>query len=91
MAGLLRRDRPFVGVEVLLLPDVEFILRRSWKHVEQFSVVRHGRTPALSKPVYCLFLFRSRGRYDFKSRLRKQGFFPGDFISAGCSRFGCGH
>ena len=90
-AGLLSCDRLLVPVELGLFPDVELILRRGRKHVEQLLVEGDSRTPALGKSVYCLFLFRSRDRYDLKTRLRKQGFFPGDFTPAGGSRFGCGY
>jgi hypothetical protein len=91
LAGLLSRDGLLIPVELGLFPDVDFILRRSRKHVKQLLVERHGRTPALGKSIDGLFLFRSRYRYDLKTRLRKQGFFPGDFTPAGGSRFGCGH
>src|ERR1700752_1229286 len=90
LAGLLRRDRLFIPVELGLFPDIKLIFRCSGKHVKQLLVERHGRTPARSKSVDCLFLFRSRDRYDLKTRLRKQGFFSGDFTRAGGSRFGCG-
>ena len=91
LAGLLSRDGLLIPVELGLFPDVDLILRRSGKHVEQLFVERHGRTPALGKSIDGLFLFRSRDRYDLKTRLRKQGFFPGDFTPAGGSRFGCGY
>ena len=91
MAGLLRRDGLLILVEMLLFPDVELILRRSGKHVEQLLVERHGRTSALGKAIDRLFLFWSRDRYDLKTRLRKQGFFSGDFTPAGGSRCGCGY
>src|SRR5262245_38243957 len=84
-------DGILVGVEVLLFADIKLILRCSGKHVEQLPVEHHGRTPALGKSVDRLFLLRSRDRYDLKTRLRKQGFFPGDFTRAGGSRFGCGY
>src|ERR1700758_3063488 len=90
-AGLLSCDRLLIPVELGLFPDVELILRCSGKNVEQLLVVHHGGTPALGKSLYCLFLFRSRDRYDLKTRLRKQGFFSGDFTRAGGSRFGCGY
>ena len=91
LAGLLSRDGLLIPVELGLLPDVDLILPRSGKHVEQFFVERHGRTPALGKSIDRLFLFRSRDRYDLKTRLRQQGFFFGDFTPAGGSRFGCGY
>src|SRR5215510_3200508 len=84
-------DGILVGVEVLLFADVKLILRCSGKHVEQLIVERHGRTPALGKSLDRFFLLRSRDRYDLKTRLRKQGFFPGDLTRAGGSRFGCGY
>src|SRR5215475_5156826 len=84
-------DGILVRVEVLLFPDVKLILRRSGKHVKQLPVVHHSRTPALGKSLDRLFLLRSGGRYDLKTRLRKQGFFPGDFTPAGGSRCGCGY
>ena len=90
-AALLSSDGLLIPVELGLFPDVELILRRSGKHVKQLFVERHGRTPALGKSIDRLFLFRSRDRYDLKTRLRKQGFFPGDFTRAGGSRFGCGY
>jgi hypothetical protein len=90
-AALLGGDGLLVLVEMLLFPDVEFIFRRSGKHVEQLPVVLHRRTPALGKSVDRLFLFRSRNGYYLETRLRKQGFFPGDFTRAGGSRFGCGY
>src|SRR5580693_6680942 len=36
VAGLLRRQGLFIGVELLLSPDVDLVLRRSGKHVIQF-------------------------------------------------------
>ena len=75
---------------MLLFPDVELVLRRSGKRVEQLPVEHHGRTPALGKSVDRRFLLRRGDRYDLKTRLRKQGFFPGDFTPAGGSRVGCG-
>src|SRR6476469_9782717 len=83
------RDSFLIPVELGLFPDVDLILRRSGKHVKQLLVERHGRTPALGKSIDRPFLFRSRDRYDLKTRLRKQGFFPGDFTPAGGSRVGC--
>src|SRR4029077_3140885 len=75
LAGLLSRDGLLILVELGLFPDVDLILRRSGKHVIQLPFVFHGRTPALGKSIDRLFLFRSRDRYDLKTRLRKQGFF----------------
>ena len=91
LAGLLRRECFLIPVELGLFPDVDLILRRGRKHVKQLLVERYGRTPALGKSIDRLFLFRSRDRYDLKTRLRKQGFFLGDFTPAGGSRFGCGY
>jgi hypothetical protein len=90
-ATLLSRDGLLILVELGLFPNVKLILLCSGKHVKQLLVERHGRTPALGKSIDRLFLFRSRGRYDLKTRLRKQGFFPGDFTPAGGSSFGCGY
>ena len=87
----MRSDGLLILVEMLLFPDVELVLRRSGKHVEQLPVEHHGRTPALGKSIDRRFLLRSRDRYDLKTRLCKQGFFPGDFTPAGGSRFGCGY
>ena len=84
-------DGILVRVEMLLFADVELVLRRSGKHVEQLPVVHHGGTPPLGKSLYCLLLLRRRDRYDLETRLRKQGFFPGDFTPASGSRFGCGY
>ena len=47
LARLLRRERPLIGVELGLSPDVDPILRRSGIHVIQFPLVLHGRAPAL--------------------------------------------
>src|SRR4030095_3927686 len=90
-AALLSRDGLLISVELALFPNVDLILRRSGKHVKQLLVERHGRTPALGKSLYCLLLFRSRDRYDLKTRLGKPGLFPGDFTPAGGNRFGCGY
>src|SRR6185503_17065915 len=90
LAALLSRDGLFILVELGLFPHVKLILRPSGKHVKQLLVERHGRTPALGKSLDRLFLLRSRHRYDLKTRLRKQGFFSGNFTRAGGSRFGYG-
>jgi hypothetical protein len=91
LAGLLRRDRLFIPLELGLFPDIKLIFRCSGKHVKHLLVERHSRTPPLGKSVDRLFLFRSRYHYDLKTQLRKQGFFPGDLTPAGGSRFGCGY
>ena len=91
MAGQLSCDGLLIPVELGLFPDVESVLRRGRKYVEQLLVEGDSRTPALGKSLDRRFLLRSRGRYDLKARLRKQGFFPGDFTPAGGSRVGCGH
>ena len=85
------RDGLLIPVELGLFPDVDLILRRSGKHVEQLPVVRHGRTPALGKSIDRLLLLGVRDRYDPKTRLREQGLFPGDFTPAGASSLACGY
>src|SRR6266511_3545196 len=75
LAGLLRRERLFIGVELLLSPDVDLVLRRSGKHVIQLPVVMNGRTSALGKSTHCLLLLWGGDRYDLKTRLREQGLF----------------
>ena len=72
-------------------PDVDLILRRSGKHVEQLPIVIHGRTPAQGKSIDRLLLLGVRDRYDLKARLREQSLFPGDFTSAGAGRLACGY
>src|SRR5882724_1104610 len=62
-----------------------------WETHKTASCSTSRPTPALGKSVDRLFLFRSCYRYDLKTRLRKQGFFPGDFTPAGGGRFGCGY
>src|SRR6201993_5213790 len=47
LASLLRHERPLIGVELLLSPDVDLILLRSGKHVIQFAVVFYSRHPVL--------------------------------------------
>src|SRR6476659_5596575 len=89
LTGLLRPDRLFIPLELGLFPDIKLILRWSGKHVKQLLVERHGRTPALGKSIDRPFLFRSRDRYDLKTRLCKQGFFPGDFTPPAGSRVEC--
>ena len=81
MAGIRRRERVFIGVELLLSPDVDLVLRASGKHVIRLSVVRHGRDPALGKSTHRLLLLGGRDRYDLKTRLREQGLFLGDNVA----------
>src|SRR2546430_8398924 len=38
----LHRQRLLICVELGLFPDVDFVLRRSGKHVVQFPLIRHG-------------------------------------------------
>src|SRR5438874_13383697 len=40
-------ERLFIGVELLLSPDVDLVLRRGWIHIIQLSVVLKGRDPPL--------------------------------------------
>ncbi len=42
MAGIRRRERLFIGVELLLSPDVDLVLRAQWETRNTFSVVLHG-------------------------------------------------
>ena len=91
LAGLVSRDGLLIPVELGLFPDVDLILRRGGKHVEQLPVVLHSRTPALGKSIDRLLLLGVRDRYDLKTRLREQSLFPGDFTSGGASRLACGY
>jgi hypothetical protein len=70
MAGFLRRERVFVGVVLLLSPDVDLVLRSSGKYVIQLPVVMNGRDPALGKSTHRLLLFWGRNRDHLKARLR---------------------
>ena len=65
------RDSFLIPVELGLFPDVDLILGRSGKRVEQLPVEHHGRAPALGKSIDRRFLLWSRDRYDFEARLRK--------------------
>ena len=81
VAGIRRRERVFIGVELGLFPDVDPVLRRSGKHVIQLPVVINGCDPAHSKLTHCLLLLWGRDRYYLKARLREQGLFLGDNIA----------
>ena len=81
MAGIRRRERVFIGVELLLSPDVDLVLRASGKHVIRLSVVRHGCDSALGKSTDRLLLLWGRDGYDLKTRLREQGLFLGDNVA----------
>ena len=83
MAGIRRRERLFIGVELGLFPDVDLVFRASGKHVIRLPVVRHGCDPALGKSSHCLLLLGRRDRYDLKTRLRELGLFLGDNV--GCT------
>ena len=81
MAGIRRRERVFIGVELGLFPDVDPVLRRGGKHVIQLPVVMNGCDPAHSELTHCLLLRWDRDRYDLKTRLREQGLFLGHDIA----------
>src|SRR6266550_3299673 len=76
-------ERLFIGVVLLLSPDVDLVLRASRIYVIQLTVVLHGRTSALGESAHCLLLLRSRDRDDLKARLREQGLFLGDSACTG--------
>src|SRR5207253_9699970 len=90
LAGLLRRERFLIPVELRLFPDVDLILRCSGKHVILFPIVLHGRTSALGNSIDRLLLLRVSDRYDLKTRLREQGLFLGHFTTPSASRRTCG-
>ena len=48
MAGIRRRERVFIGVELRLVSVVDLVFRPSRKHIEHFSLVFHGCDPAHS-------------------------------------------
>ncbi len=81
MAGIRRRERLFIGVELLLSPYVDLVLRGSRKHVIQFSVVLHGCDPALGKSTDRLLLLGGGDRDDLKTRLSEQGLFLGHNVA----------
>src|SRR5437773_11317362 len=77
-------ERLFVGVVLLLSPDVDLVLRGSGTYVIQFPVVRHGRASALGKSTHFLLLLGVCDRDDFKARLREQRLFLGRSLA--CAR-----
>src|SRR4029077_19379359 len=67
VAGIRRRERVFIGVELLLVSVVDLVFRPSRKHIEGFSLVFHGCDPARSESTHCLLLRRGRDRYSPKT------------------------
>ena len=88
---MLPRQGLFIGVELLLFPDVDLILCASRKHVEQFPVVMHGRDSALGESIDRLLLWRRRDRNDLKPGLREQGLFLSYRGLAGAGGLTCWH
>ena len=82
VAGIRRRERVFIGVELRLFPDVDLVLRRQWEtHKTIFPLYFTAVTLPWAKSTHCLLLLWGRDRYDLKTRLREQGLFLGDNVA----------